>query len=362
VRDVAERAASTRQRDTGEILHGLSVPAISQEDAETPLGNVLSALVRASPDASERALLGACLARGIALDPPAGVDAEDATMSQLLWLAAHTPLDALPHLDAALAGRATGLWGALVDLVRRVDGGREASFDRADAFVGALALRASENPEARVSAQRLSDELNDPVLAGLLRGLAGGAEEEAFVPIVGELLPSFRSPLVTSLLGLTGILFLLHAGRAVGRLVLSRRHPAELTITAGEIHVKARTEMLGKTVAEQTYVLPVAGLLTARREVRYPRLGLYAGLLGLAIGAWVGARYLVEGARAASPSMLATGLVLVALGILSELAVTTLIPGARGRCRLVLVPASGPTLCIAELDVEAADRALARLR
>lgn len=365
VRDVAERAATTRQRDTGEILHGLSVPAISQEDAETPLGNVLAALVRASPDGSERLLLGACLARGVALDPPAGVDAEDATMSQLLWLAAHTPLDALPHLDAALAGRATGLWGALVDLLRRVDAGREAAFDRADAFVGALALRASENPEARASAHRLADELNDPILSALLRGVRGGpgvAEEEAFVPILGELVPTFRSPVWTAVLGVTGVLFVLHVARLIGRVVLARRRPTELSVTQGNVVVKTRTEMLGKTLDETEHVLPIAGLLIARREVRYPRLGLYAGLLGLTLGAWAGVRFLVEGTRSASPSLLASGLVLVALGVAAELLVTTLLPGLRGRCRLVLVPTIGKTVCVAELDAEAADRALAKLR
>jgi hypothetical protein len=363
VRDVGERAAAVRQRDTSEILHGLSVPTIAQEDAETPLGNILGALVRACPSTSERALLGMCLARGISLDPPAGVDAEDATMSQLLWLAAHTPLDALPFLDVALGGRATGLWGALVDLLRRIDAGREASFDRADAFVGAIALRVSENPEARGSAYRLADEVNDASLAALLRGTGvPGGPEEAFVPIVGELVPTFRSPALTAFFGVTGILFFLHVCRAIGRLVLARKRPTEVTIASGHVHVKTRTEMLGKTVSEQEHVLPVAGLLAARREVRYPRLGLYAGLLGLVLGAFVGVRFLVDGARAASPSLLASGLVLLAVGIAAELLVTTILPGARGRCRLVLVPANGATLCVAELDAEAADRALVRLR
>lgn len=366
VRDVGERAATARQRDTSEILHALSVPTIAQEEAETSLGNVLSALVRACPSTSERALLGMCLARGMALDPPAGVDAEDSAMGQLLWLAAHTPLDALPFLDETMAGRATGLWGALVDLLRRIDAGREASFDRADALVGAVALRASANPEARGSAYRLAEEVNDATLATLLRGggtgAGGSGADEAFVPIVGELVPTFRSPALTALLGVTGILFFLHLFRVFGRLALARRRPTELTIASGSVLVKTRTEMLGKTVSEQEHVLPVAGLLAARREVRYPRLGLYAGLLGLAFGAFVGVRFLVDGARAASPSLLASGLVLVALGIAAELLVTTILPGARGRCRLVLVPASGAPVCVAELDAEAADRALARLR
>ena len=206
------------------------------------------------------------------------------------------------------------------------------------------------------------DEVNDATLALLLRSGGSGPSEEVFVPIVGELVPGFRSPALTAALGVTGVLLLMHAARGLARIVLARRRPAEVTISNGTVFVRTRTEMLGKTIAEVDHVFPVAGLTTARREVRYPRLGLYAGLLGLAVGSWAGVRYMAFGARAASPSLLASGLALVALGIGAELLVTTLLPGLRGRCRLVLVPTVGATVCVGELDAEAADRALSRLR
>ena len=110
------------------------------------------------------------------------------------------------------------------------------------------------------------------------------------------------------------------------------------------------------------FVTTALSLIRATREVRFPRVTLYAGLLALALGSFFGVWLFVDGARAASPSMLGQGLLLVAVGIALEVAMTALVPGGRGRCRLVLVPRRGATVCVGGLDVDAADRTIARLR
>jgi hypothetical protein len=95
--------------------------------------------------------------------------------------------------------------------------------------------------------------------------------------------------------------------------------------------------------------------------VRYPRIALYAGLLALAVGSYVGVSAFVDGVRAASPSLLASGLAIVALGLALDFALSSVAPGARGRCRLLLVPRDGAKLCVAGVDAARADALLARL-
>ncbi|RYE92122.1 MAG: hypothetical protein EOO75_07385 [Myxococcales bacterium] len=68
-----------------------------------------------------------------------------------------------------------------------------------------------------------------------------------------------------------------------------------------------------------------------------------------------------DGVRAASPSLLLQGLLLVAVGVAIELGATALVPGVRGRCRVVMVPKKGRALCVGEVDATDAQALLATL-
>jgi hypothetical protein len=176
--------------------------------------------------------------------------------------------------------------------------------------------------------------------------------------LAGELVMAPRGPAVTVVLAVTGLLFAYHAVRLLARLALSYKRPAEVTLSDGGVRVRARTVLLGRTLREREHVIARGGLARATREVRFPRLAFYVGLLALAIGSYFGVATLLDGLRAASPSLLLTGLLIVAAGVLLELLFGSLEPAATGRCRIVLVPARGPSLCVAELDPAKADAAL----
>jgi hypothetical protein len=365
-RSIAIALATARSRDlepmAAPILRasGLSTGALT-----TSHGDPVAVLERGPTDAAERALAGALVARGIAISPPAGVDAEDRAVGELLWLAAHSPLDAFPALDAALGDRAVGPWGALCDLVRRIDAGREPAFDRADALTGAAALRLATHPDVVAARARLRDEVTDPAgREALAPSVASGerAPLEAAPALVGRVEPAPRGAIATTLLAMSGILAITGLARLLARVALARNERAEVEITSEGVRIRSRTEMLGKVVREADVLLPPGSLVRATREVRFPRLPLYAGLFALALGSYVGVSLFVDGARAASPSLLGQGLLVVMLGIALELGATTLVPGARGRCRIVLVPRRGASVCVGELDIDAADRTLARLR
>src|SRR5262245_41041867 len=58
---------------------------LAHADAETRFGHVLQAIEHGRP--SDQALLGTLLARGVALSPPEGPDAEEHVAEVLLWMA-----------------------------------------------------------------------------------------------------------------------------------------------------------------------------------------------------------------------------------------------------------------------------------
>ncbi len=332
---------------------------LTREEAATPFGNALDVLARGPEDDAERALACALAAHVVAAEPARDRDAQDRFATDLLWLAAHTPFDATGLLDLALGERAADLWDAVADRIRRVDQGKLPALGRGEALVAAVALCSSRAQGAQRQASALAGEVRDRKLA---RVLAGGAAPEPVEPVTGEMSPAPRNPAATALLAVTGILFVVHAVRLVGRLALAYRKPAELTMSDdGGVRVHWRVELLGRTLRDRDVVVPRSALVRAAREVRYPRIALYAGLLALAVGSYVGVAAFVDGVRAASPSLLATGLAVIALGLALDFALSSISPGVRGRCRLLLVPRDGRQLCVGGVDSRRADAVLARL-
>ena len=371
VHTVAFAAADERRPSLADGLSEIAERAgIKPEDAETRFGNVLRALERGGVEAAgsaSRVLLAALLARGVALSPPQGADAEARVAESLLWLSINSSVAALSAIDAALGDRAEGLWQAVATLVRRVDAGTAPLLGRAGALIGAAALRESASKVARAEAEALTHEVRDPIVRSLLRGRDGAAAApdaggDGAAVATGEVTSPPRHPVALFLLSITGLLLALHAVRLVARLALRYRRPAELRITARGVTVRSHTEILGRTLRERETVIPVEALLQATREVRFPQILLYAGLFALAAGSYVGVALFVDGARAGSPELLGIGALLVAGGIGLDFLLENAQSGLRGRCRVVLVPRKGPAFAVADVDPAAADAALERLK
>ena len=371
VHTVAFAAADERRARIEDGLAELVERArLKAEDAETSYGNVLRALERGgaeSAGSATRALLAGLLARGVALSPPSGTEAEARVAESLVWLATHTSIDALTALDAALEEKASGLWIAVATLIRRVDSGTAPLVGRAGAIIAASALFESESASARAEAKALADDTRDPIVRALLLGTpapvtaAGGPEAPATV-LTGEIVPAPRGPIALICLGFTGILAIMHLGRLLGQVALRYRRPAELRISAKGLVLHTKTELLGRTLKERDIHIPIESLLRATREVRYPRLALYVGLGALALGSYVGISIFVDGARAGSPELLGIGLLLVVVGIALDYVLSTLVPNGKRHCRLVFEPRKGPSIALGKIDPIRADEALNRLK
>jgi hypothetical protein len=181
--------------------------------------------------------------------------------------------------------------------------------------------------------------------------------------LVGELTTPPSELVAVVLLAISGVAFVRGALRVAGRLAFGFRRPAELRLSERGLEVSHRTELLGRVLLDSETLIPLSNLSSVTREVRHARLGLYAGLIALVGGTYVGVGLLVDGVRVpgGSPSLLGLGLGAIALGIVLDFALAVVVDTARKTCRVVVTPRHGRRLCVQGLDPAAADRVLARL-
>lgn len=344
---------------TAKVAAAAEEAKLTRDDADSRFGNALDVLATGGEGRAERALASALWAHAVAESPRSRAEDEDRLAGDILWLATHTAFDATPLLDRALGDEAEDLWVAIADRVRRIERGRGGALGRGEAVVGCAALAASISDKARALAADLAGEVKDPVLLRVLATAERAAREET--RLEGELLPAPRGPVATLLLALSGLLLVLHAARLAAKIALAYKRPAEVIFSEAGVRVKTRTQVLGRTLREREHVLLEAGLARVVREVRFPRAGFYAGLLALALGSYVGVRAFADGVRSASPSLLAVGLLIVALGVGADFLLGAVLPGVRGRCRVLFVPRTGAVVCVGGVDARRADDALKRL-
>ncbi len=357
-REVVTDAASTRRGGWNyveKVAAAADAAKLARGDADTPFGNVLKVLGSGPEGEAERALASALWAHAIA---ETREDDHDRLAGDVLWLATHTAFDATPLIDRALGEDADDLWKAIGARIRRINDGKGTAIGRGEALVGAAALAASESAAARRVGADTASNVSDPALVRILGNAADAPS--ATVRLEGEAFAAPRGPVVTTLLALSGILVVIRAVRLLARIALAYRRPAEVSLSDSGVRMTVRTELLGRTLREREHVILRSALVRVVREVRYPRAAFYAGLLALAVGSYVGVRTLTDGVRAASPSLLAAGLIVVVLGIAIDFVLGSLVPGARGRVRISFVPRTGAALCLSNVDASRADDALTR--
>jgi hypothetical protein len=375
-RTLLDEMARTRQvsfPDDQRVRELAAELKLCHEDAATPFGNALEVLGRGPEDDAERVLARAVAAHALLHE----VSAEELerVAGDLIWLAAHTPFDATGLVDHAAGPMASAMWDAMASRLQRIDAGHSLELGRGEALVAAAALASSGDAAVRERASKLAREIRDGRIALVLAGAdaAGRAAERATessgggggrkgAALQGEINPAPRGPVATVAMAVSGVLLALYAARLFGRLAFAYRRPAEVSISEdGGVRVRWRTELLGRTMGDGDVIVPRVSLARATREVRYPRAVLYAGLLALSVGSYLGVAAFVDGVRAASPSLLATGLAVVALGLAVDFALSSIAPSRRGKCRLLFVSRDGRTLCVGDVETALADALLARL-
>lgn len=330
---------------------------LTHDQANTPFGNVVDTLERGAERPSERALLSALLALGIRHDPPSDAEAGALLGVELVWLAAHTPCDALPELDRALDEGIDPIWeGVALPLLEPEHAPPD--FGMPEALMAAAALRQSSSRAARALRASAESRIENPVLRALILPGADDASE-----IRGQLVPPPRGPALTLLLAVTLLLFAAALGRLILRGALGYTRPATLHLGPQGLELSQRIELLGRTLRERSTLIPMSNLASITREVRFARVGLYVGLLTLVLGTYLGTGLLIDGLRVPGGSMPVFGLgaLLVGVGLLLDFLFSGISDSARGRCRIVIVPRRGKALCVGAVDARLADALLSEV-
>lgn len=168
---------------------------------------------------------------------------------------------------------------------------------------------------------------------------------------------------MTVLCAVTGVTFVTKGLRGLAKLTLGLKRSAELQITERGLEIKLRTELLGRVLGDHLVLVPVSNLERVRREVRYARAGLYAGLIALVVGTYLGVGLIIDGARVAggSASLIGLGLGIVAIGLVLDFLLTSALDSAAGRCSILISLRKGAPVLVSAIDRADADAFLRRL-
>ncbi len=377
--ELAARIAGDRRRHASaeELDEVIGKVGLERSDAQTDYGNVLSILERGAEDPAERAIVAAFVAAGVvrALDgvSKGGEPVARAWCDRLCWLSAHAGFDPLaafpPDTKPDLLHP---LQRAIAEYARQIDAGKEPRAGRAELLVatatlGDLVGSGRADLEIAQIVSRLAADVSDPLAQKLITARA--AEAPATVvqtgpseaAIHGRLAPAPRSPFLTVLYALSGYLLLRSVAILIGDFILGLDRKARLELTPTGIELKAKIGLLGRELRDVSTTFPLKSIAVVTREIRFPGMPVYIGLAALLAGTWAGVSFLSWGVQAQSPRLIGYGLLALLLGVALDLAITSLVPGLTGKCRIVVTPKGGQSVCVSHLDATAADRFVADL-
>ncbi len=382
---IAEVAAEVGARIAdGRLRHSeiSDVAAVAQrvglepEDAQTEFGNILAILERGAEDAAERAIVATFVAAGAVRKLEVQLDDEAEVRrwaERLCYLAAHAGFDPLGALPEGTDPRLLhALFRALVDHARQIDEGKAPKADRAELLVAAAALADAvemlgDADELAPLVSRLGADVADLTAGRIITAHAAAAPSTvvASAPssasVKGYLAPLPRGAFVTCVQAFTGYLLVRSVAVLIARLALSLKRDARIELTQRGLEIDAKVGLLGREVRTLRAHYPASGVASITREVRFPSIHIYVGLAALLLGTYAGVTFLAWGVPSASPRLIAYGLLALLLGVVLDLVLTALVPGARGTCRVVVTPRRGSRVCVAGVDAQAADRLLADL-
>ncbi len=374
---------------------------LTREAGATSLGHVIEVLERGPESADERELARSLAASAIRFALTQSQGSVDEAVRAAVWLAAHSAFDASNELGQHLSNAAVA--NALAErAVMSEAAGTTGTAARGEALVAASILGAAGLGTMNAALEGVKDPIvkrlltssavagppsHEPIPKTLRMSSApppptassssmasAGAASAARISaasasasssggtshsrIEGDVERGPRAAWLTTLLALTGLLFVMHAVRLVARFALRYRRSGELTLEGGHLHIHTRTEMLGRTLKESDATLLATGLRRLARETSYPRLAFYGGLVSLALGTAIGVWFIADGVRAASPSLLGWGLLSIVVGAGIDFWTSSLRSGATGAARLVVEPIRGASFAVVGADADRIDEFL----
>ena len=316
--------------------------------------DLIQVLRHGAQSAEEVEMLTAVTLLGVAAGWPDAQEQQQALARRLLWLDSYCGFHcfscAAQVLDGARVAQFAEAVLALLD---------QAELDLPMDAVGRAWLLCCSVPEC----QSIATQVSGPGVRGPgVRSPQHGLSRD-YHTLSGDLGPRPRHSAVVAILAITTLLFISRATRGLLRQTLGYRRPARLVLSSQGLELSSRHELLGRVTKERKQIVPLAEIRQVLREVRYPRLGLYAGLSALTIGTLLGTRVFIDGLRVAGLSfpMIAWGALLVLGGLALDLLMTGLSDRAKGKCRLIVRTRGAGSFSLGSLNPAEVDSLLERL-
>lgn len=343
---------------------------VRADDAKTTAGNLLTVLTRGAESDAERTLVGVAAARGFSRAfEAADEETRGALVSRYVrhldFLELATPLSpvsAMPALsELAQAAVHRELAQRVVD-----DGSGErgrAAESRGKNAARLTALADSDAPSAREAlASVLATRGLDPSLVALGASLApGAAPAGSAAPLLGRLEQPRAGSFARGLMLVTGLALLGWALRGLLALIGARRE-VDLRITGTGLELEERTRAFGRVLRQTQSAFTFAGLKSVMREVRYPRLHLYAGAIALAVGVLVGGTWIFDGIRGGDFLLASVGAGLMLAGALLDLVLDLVVPAQQGKVVVEVAAERGRRIRVGGLLLSDADAFVGALR
>lgn len=366
--DVIGRQAEGHGLFVGEkfVLGRAEAHGVRREQAESPLGNLLTILERGPESAGQWSLAAALFVRGfgdaVRASPEQRTALCNKLASQVDWLELSSPYRVLPLLDETLEPELAGdVHAAIGALVLRDDARRDPETRGRNA--GRIAaLGEARTKAARTALERIEAQARDAyssTLAAIALGKTPGVEARSHV-LRGRVRAIPPGPVLRVLRWVTG--YALASGVVRALLVgLGLLREVEVELQPDSIRVRGNTFLLGRLVRSVERLHPFVRLRSARRAARYPSLFFLLGAFFFSVGLLLGGVFAFDAARTGDRAlwMIAGSLWLGGSGL--DLVLEALVPGVRGRVVLDLDLGRPHRLRVSGVSLEEADRFLQEL-
>ncbi len=276
--------------------------------------------------------------------------------ADLVWLAANTPYSVFEHLDAAEAIDQGALWDQLGAYAERALRHEPSAWKRGELLLALAALADSDHPRARAHREALQVLVEDPLLARVLGEAVSGVE----ITCVAARMP--RSAWLTWLYGMSGLLWLTSAWRAVRRGLFGVERSARVRFTPQALDLREVRTVRGQTEGEARTLLLRSNVVSVQQEPPRVRLPALVGALALLAGTAYGTGALIEAGRSGAASVAVFGLAAIALGFVVDYVLNDAWPRRGARVRLLVRPQSGAAFRLDEVDPKGAERVLGMWR
>ncbi len=153
----------------------------------------------------------------------------------------------------------------------------------------------------------------------------------------------------------TGIFLVRGIVSLILRYCLALKRMVTVDVQGSSVLLDVEWSILGRRFRRVRTEAPIGDVPAMRLENRQHYLYLLVGFGALAIGAWIGIQWFVDGLRAGYPHLALVGAGVVVLGVLIDLGLYLFVPSGPGRSRLVM-PMGPWKMRVTGVDPDAAEQ------